>query len=639
MAVKSAASPILDLIRRGVEDRRLRELPDPELLRRFHVQRDQAAFHALLRRHGGMVLEVCRSMLGNEADAEDAFQATFLILAHKAASIRKTASLGSWLYGVGYRTALKARAQAAARRKYEARAPARRSCDPDDLSWREVRQVIHAEVSGLPERYRAPLVLCDLEGATQEAAARQLNLSKSTLRERLECGRTLLRARLLRRGLGPAALLGAVAWPAARLPASVPVVLLSSTVQAARLVAAGQAAQNMVSAQVAALTKGVMQAMFLTKLKSTVPFLLAALVVGAGLLVRQSVLMPQPGAAQARAESRAENEPATDKETGETAAPEPEKIDRRIGKEPVYQSKSPRYCLLVFGPQARGRVWLVQDGDTLYVDRNGNGDLTEEGKRIQAPPFAASDHYLFARERSIEVGDLSVGGLTHTGLVIRQAEYRRKAIPTDLDIPGPPLEELQEHLDKVWKQVPDGIASRVYINLDVRCYGLFEDTKDRHVRHMAWIDGNGVLAFAHRPQDAPVVRFGGPLTLQVRPGCRIQRGEQPGEGFTGTEPSFWLGTRGHGPGTFVIANHDLVPGDAQPSAEIRFPAKARGGEPVVRKISLKSSPANAFFYSAVEVPEEAGLGVAKVMLTFEAWKEAHVIPSTAELPVTDPTAK
>src|SRR5438128_6032834 len=107
MVVKATPSPILDLIRRTVVHRCVRELPDQELLQRFQGQEDQAAFHALLRRHGPIVLDVCRAILGNEADAEDAFQATFLILARKGSSIRKTASLGSWLHGVAYRTALK----------------------------------------------------------------------------------------------------------------------------------------------------------------------------------------------------------------------------------------------------------------------------------------------------------------------------------------------------------------------------------------------------------------------------------------------------------------------------------------------------------------------------------------------------
>ena len=182
-------SPILQLIRRMVDDVCVRELPDRDLLERWHTQRDQAAFHGLLRRHGPMVLDVCRSALGNEADAEDAFQATFLILARKANSIRRTASLASWLHGVACRSALKARAQSNTRQKHEARVPPRPASQPDDLTWREVRQVIHEELSGLAERYRAPLVLCYLEGATQDAAAVQLDLAKSSLRERLERGR------------------------------------------------------------------------------------------------------------------------------------------------------------------------------------------------------------------------------------------------------------------------------------------------------------------------------------------------------------------------------------------------------------------------------------------------------------------
>src|SRR6516164_11593273 len=119
--------PILHLIRRFVEDESARQLSDHRLLQQFSDHRDEAAFGTLLRRHGPMVLDVCRAVLSNEADAEDAFQATFLVLARKAASIRKTSSVGSWLYGVAHRTALKARAQSAARQKNEARAPARTS--------------------------------------------------------------------------------------------------------------------------------------------------------------------------------------------------------------------------------------------------------------------------------------------------------------------------------------------------------------------------------------------------------------------------------------------------------------------------------------------------------------------------------
>jgi RNA polymerase sigma factor (sigma-70 family) len=266
---KAVSSLILQMGRRLGEDPRVRDVPDQELLRRFGAQQDQAAFRALLCRHGPMVLDVCGAVLGNEADAEDAFQAAFLVLARKAGSIRKTASLGSWLHGVAYRTALKARAQSAARRKHEARVPLRQAAEPDDLTWREVRQVLHEELSGLPERYRAPLVLCYLESATQEAAAARLGLAKSTLRERLERGRALLRTRLTRRGLGPAAVLVASAWPAAVAPAAVSVALVESTIQAARWFGAGQALPaGAASAQAVGLARRTLQAMTATKLAS-----------------------------------------------------------------------------------------------------------------------------------------------------------------------------------------------------------------------------------------------------------------------------------------------------------------------------------------------------------------------------------
>src|SRR5215831_7488375 len=113
LVAKAVSSPILQQIRRLVEDRQTRGAADAELLRRFTATRDEASFEALLGRHGPMVLDVCRAVLPNEADVEDAFQATFLVLARKAGSIRKTASLGSWLHGVAYRIALKARAQSA----------------------------------------------------------------------------------------------------------------------------------------------------------------------------------------------------------------------------------------------------------------------------------------------------------------------------------------------------------------------------------------------------------------------------------------------------------------------------------------------------------------------------------------------
>jgi cytochrome c peroxidase len=282
---RAVSSPILQLIHRLVEDEGVRHLSDQRLLRQFSDHRDEAAFGTLLRRHGPMVLAVCRGVFGNEADAEDAFQATFLVLARKAASVRKSASLGCWLHGVAYRTALKARAQSAARQKSEARAPVRTVSEPDDLTWREVREVLHEELIGLAERYRAPLVACYLEGKTQDEAAAQLGLARSTLKERLERGRSLLRARLVRRGLGPAAVLLATAWPSATATAHLPATLTSSTIKAAGLYAAGQAAEKgVISAKVAALAEGVLKSMLLTKTKmAAVVLLVAGSLIGLGL--------------------------------------------------------------------------------------------------------------------------------------------------------------------------------------------------------------------------------------------------------------------------------------------------------------------------------------------------------------------
>jgi RNA polymerase sigma factor (sigma-70 family) len=223
-------------------------LGDRQLLERFTARRDESAFAALVRRHGPMVLGVCRRVLGNAHDADDAFQATFLVLAGRAASVARADSLGGWLYQVAYNTALKARARAAARRRREQR-PDDRSCpDPlSEVSGRELLGVLDEELRRLPERYRAPLVLCYLEGLTRDEAAGRLGYSQSTMKRRLEEGRERLRKRLERRGLAlSAALLTAAVGGAVVSPS-----LAAAAAGAALLVAAGK--RPIVSAGVASL--------------------------------------------------------------------------------------------------------------------------------------------------------------------------------------------------------------------------------------------------------------------------------------------------------------------------------------------------------------------------------------------------
>jgi RNA polymerase sigma factor (sigma-70 family) len=193
------------------------EVSDRELLRHYTARRDEAAFAALVRRHGPMVWRACRRLLRQEQDAEDVYQATFLVLAKKADAQQWQDSVAGWLYGVAVRLAHKARCRAA--RRPAAVGAAGVAADPlDSLSGRELLAALDEELAGLAEEYRTPLLLCNLEGRTQEDAARQLGCSLSTVRRRLEVGRGLLHGRLSRRGLSLSALLGG--WLLARSAAS-----------------------------------------------------------------------------------------------------------------------------------------------------------------------------------------------------------------------------------------------------------------------------------------------------------------------------------------------------------------------------------------------------------------------------------
>jgi len=185
--------------------------PDEELLRKFCADRNEDAFAVIVQRHGGLVLDVCRTVLRNEADAEDSFQATFVALAADARRIRRPAALAGWLHAVACRTAGKARRARERRRAREARVPSRPEAPAPDLSWAEVRQTIHEEVNRLPDRYRAAVVLFYLAGRTQDEVGRALGLSTAGAKKRLERGRALLRSALDCRGLGPTVALAAAA--------------------------------------------------------------------------------------------------------------------------------------------------------------------------------------------------------------------------------------------------------------------------------------------------------------------------------------------------------------------------------------------------------------------------------------------
>jgi RNA polymerase sigma factor (sigma-70 family) len=271
------------------------ERTDAELLQRFRDHRDESAFSTLVRRHGRMVLGVCRQVLGHEHDAEDAFQATFLVLARGAASIRQGAALPGWLYAVAHRVARAARRAAEQRQARERRARPVAHADPQlDLAWRELQAVLAEEVQRLPERLRAPFVLCCLEGKSKAEAAAQLGWKEGTVSGRLADARKRMQQRLTRRGLTLSAALCAGSLSAGEALA-LPPPLLTATVRAVLGVATGQAAA--VSAPVAALAEGVTRAMLASKGKALTLLVLALGLLGAGAAVGLHRAFADPGVA------------------------------------------------------------------------------------------------------------------------------------------------------------------------------------------------------------------------------------------------------------------------------------------------------------------------------------------------------
>ncbi|MBI3410864.1 MAG: sigma-70 family RNA polymerase sigma factor [Planctomycetes bacterium] len=317
-------------LRRVLRPREIERTTDGKLLTDFLRHRDEGAFETIVRRHGGLVMGVCRRVLANTHDAEDAFQATFLVLIRKASSLASPDLLANWLYGVAYNTALKARAWTAKRRRREQHLThlpdteaAERNADERDL-WNDLQPLLDQELSRLPDKYRVPIVLCDLEGKSRRQAAQRIGCPEGTVSGRLARARAMLAKRLTRRGLALAG--GSLAFVLAEnaSAASVPSSVVITIVKAAGLHAAGQAATaSMVSTKVAALAEGVLKSMMLTKCKiaTAVLFIAAALgFSGHGFL---QALADEPTQPIAKQEPQEPNgKPAQDDDVGKLTLPQ-----------------------------------------------------------------------------------------------------------------------------------------------------------------------------------------------------------------------------------------------------------------------------------------------------------------------------
>jgi RNA polymerase sigma factor (sigma-70 family) len=278
-------SGVLARLRRAGHLQQAATQSDAELLERYVSRRDEGAFEVLVRRHGPMVLGVCRRFLSDPHDAEDAFQATFLVLVRKAPSIVPRGMVGSWLYGTACLAARKARALAARRQVKERQVQT--MPEPATLAegvWDDLKPLLDQAVSGLPEKYRLAVVLCDLEGKTRGEAAQQLGWPEGTVAGRLARARALLARRLTRLGLPLSGGMVAAVLSQGDAAACVPVALVSATVRAAVGVGFGcSAVGNSVSSSIAEISDGVLKTMFMSKLKTLSAVVLMTVLAGGGI--------------------------------------------------------------------------------------------------------------------------------------------------------------------------------------------------------------------------------------------------------------------------------------------------------------------------------------------------------------------
>jgi RNA polymerase sigma factor (sigma-70 family) len=481
------------------------DVSDGELLERFVAHREEAAFEELLRRHGPMVLRVCQSLLPNPHDADDAFQATFLVLVRRASALEKRLCLANWLYAVAQRSALNARRAAARRGARERRAGAllKSACQEPATTERELQGVVGEEINRLPEKYRAPIVLCYLEGKTNEEAARRLGCPKGTILSRLARARDKLRGRLIRRGvtLSAAGLCAALAENVAAAAPSV--ALLAASKKNAALLAAGKTvAAGALSPGVAALTKGVLKAMFVTRLKNTAVMMLVLAVAGTGLgLLGYRLWAAEPvrdPAAAAPPELRLLAEQAKKEAEAPPQEPEADAAALRLLAEQAAKAAEQAQAEAKGSTEPAGvplEARLIAKKDTYVLDLGGK--TPQEFRKLfkdSFPPTPVVDLELEFRNSGVKNLTLLVGGFNPD-------------IPLLLKLDGPGAVNLV--LPAIAVDVPSTLPEQVTLGpgqvhtLPIK--GLMTDHLDREGSASYWLQtGDYILIATYKTAVSPV---------------------------------------------------------------------------------------------------------------------------------------
>jgi RNA polymerase sigma factor (sigma-70 family) len=418
------ARAILRQLHRLAGARALLERTDSQLLHDYADSRQEESFAALLHRHGRLVWSVCRHFLPCEHDAEDAFQATFLVLARRAASIRRTEAVASWLHGVAYRIASKARTTAIKRNRRETRLENEPPAAPvSDLAWRELQAILDEELQRLPEKYRSPFILCCLEGRSRAEVAAELGWKEGTLSSRIAHARTLLQQRLTRRGVMlSAALTAGVMW---NQPASE--ALIGATQKAVTLIAAGQTMAAAARPTVAALVNGAGYIVG-TKAKLAVLVLLAGIIGGTLVLAsserpaatdEQTKSEPKAGAALPKADERKSREDlhGDPLPTGSTLRFGTSRFRHGVPISTLAISPDGKIAVAVNGNHVLGaaRVFDLVSGHALYTFEGSSGPSA-----IEAAAISPDERTIVTKQDfSVRVRDAA------TGKELRKIELQR----------------------------------------------------------------------------------------------------------------------------------------------------------------------------------------------------------------------